>query len=696
MAGPSRRPIWLDTFKTGADVEKKLKVWEMVADNLRSGDMPPQGRKKPTEAELNLINSWLDTAVFKINCELREPGRVTIRRLNRAEYNNTIRDLVGVNFRPADDFPSDDVGYGFDNIGDVLSMPPILMEKYLAAAERILDEAIVPEVIVKSSRQMFRPQNLVVRPFGAKGRDDKKITFTTTGNAQMGKFHFAAEGDYIIRIRASGEPAGNDPPRMSLSINDKELKTFDVKPKETKIYEFKVKQTEGERKVSVAFLNPFKEEKAKEAPKTEKAKDDNAKDGDAKNDKAKDEKPVPPPEPAERKLIIEFIEVEGPISALPKPLPEPTRRILIAKPTGSSDKEAAAAKIIENFARKAYRRPVQSDEVQRLLKLFKMGSEAGESFDKAIKYPLQAVLVSPHFLFRIESDGNIKETGGVQLINEFELATRLSYFLWSSMPDAELFELADKGKLRNPGILESQITRMLKDAKAKALTENFANQWLTLRNLKEIKPDTNRFPSFNDQLRDDMLQETALFFQNVMTEDRSILEFLDADYTFLNARLAKLYGIGGVNGPDFRKVKLTEEQHQQRGGLLMQASVLTVTSNPTRTSPVKRGKFILDNILGTPPPPPPPDVPELKEDGGELKGTLRQRMEQHRSNPSCIRAISGSIRLDSVLRISTPSAPGAPRTAKSQLIPPATCPAANRSAARPSCERSFLNGRKHL
>ena len=336
--------VALDAFKTHADVEKQLKTWEKVADNLRSGDMPPPGRKQPTPAELELLNAWLDSAVFKINCDLREPGRVTIRRLNRAEYNNTIRDLVGVNFRPADDFPSDDVGYGFDNIGDVLSMPPILMEKYLAAAERILDEAIVPEVVVKSSKQMFRPQNLVVRPFTAKGKDDKKITFTTAGSAQMAKFHFPAEGDYIIRIRASGEAAGQDMPRMALSINDKDLKTFDVNPKETKSYEFRVKQTEGERKVSVSFLNPFKEEKPKDPPKDAKAKDEKVKD-----EKPKDEKPAAA-EVIERKLIVEFIEVEGPLNAVPKPLPETTRRILIAKPTGKQDQEAAAARVIENFA----------------------------------------------------------------------------------------------------------------------------------------------------------------------------------------------------------------------------------------------------------------------------------------------------------------------------------------------------------
>jgi hypothetical protein len=307
---------------------------------------------------------------------------------------------------------------------------------------------------------------------------------------------------------------------------------------------------------------------------------------------------------------------------------------MIARPTGPDDKEACAARVIEQFARHAFRRPVTRDEVQRLVKLFKLADADGESFDASVKLSLEAVLTSPHFLFRVEKDRDPGNPDAITTLNEFELASRLSYFLWSSMPDDELLGLAEKGELRKPGVLEAQIKRMLKDPKSRALVENFADQWLQLRNLKDFSPDPKRFPTFNEPLRQAMQKETELFFDCIVKEDRSILDFLDADYTFLNERLATHYGIGGVKGDEFRKVSLTEEQHRQRGGLLMQASILTVTSNPTRTSPVKRGKFILDNILGTPPPPPPPDVPQLKEEG-ELKGTLRQRMEQHRSNAAC-------------------------------------------------------------
>jgi mono/diheme cytochrome c family protein len=605
--GPQKKRagLRLDLFKTPEDIAKGQQVWEKVADNLRAGDMPPAGRKRPTQAEMDTINAWLDAVVFKIDCSQKDPGRVTIRRLNRAEYNNTIRDLTAVDFHPANDFPSDDVGYGFDNIGDVLSMSPLLMEKYLAAAEKILDRAIVQEQVVHSSKQLFRPQNLVIRPFNARDKAERRIIFTTAGEAYLQKFHFSHEGDYIVRVRAHGELAGSDHPHLSIRVADKEVKGFDVGNTESKTFEARTHVKEGEGKVAAAFTNPFKDTKDKDPKKHH-----------------------------ERKLIVETIEVEGPFNVPPKPLPESHRRIMIAKPTGPGDREAAASKVIENFARRAYRRPVTRDEVERLLKLFRMAEANKEPFEKGVKLALEAVLVSPHFLFRIEADREPNNPDTITLISEYELATRLSYFLWSSMPDEELFKLARDGQLRKPGVIEAQIKRLLKDPKSKALFDNFANQWLTLRNLKEFKPDPKRFPTFNDQLRDDLIEETRQFFNHVVRDDRSVLELLDAKYTFVNERLAKHYGLPSVRGDEFRQVTLTDEQHKQRGGILMMGSVLAVTSNPTRTSPVKRGKFILENILNTPPPPPPPDVPELKE-GAELKGTLRQRMEQHRANPTC-------------------------------------------------------------
>jgi mono/diheme cytochrome c family protein len=446
--------VALTAFTDDASVLKKRSVWESVADNLRSGDMPPPGKPRPGADELDKINAWLDAVVFQIDCTgRRDPGLVTIRRLNRAEYNNTIRDLLGIHFQPANDFPQDDVGYGFDNIGDVLSLPPLLMEKYLAAAEKIVEKALA--------------------------------------------------------------------------------------------------------------------------------------------------------DPEARKRI--FIE--------------------------TTQNEESARRILERFAGRAYRRPLRGDEVNRLVRFVEMAEKDGESFETGIGLALQAVLVSPHFLFRVEMDRRPDDPATIRTINDYELASRLSYFLWNSMPDDELFELARKRSLHEPETLEKQARRMLKDRRSRALVDNFAGQWLQLRNLKEFKPDPDLFPSFDEKLRSAMLKETELFFENVVREDRSILDFIDSDYTFVNERLAKHYGLSGVKGEAFRRVSLTGTP---RGGILTQAAVLSVTSNPTRTSPVKRGKWILENILGTPPPPPPPGVEELKDDKeAVLSGSLRQRMEQHRANPNC-------------------------------------------------------------
>jgi mono/diheme cytochrome c family protein len=446
----------LDAFKDEASFSKDPELLDKIQEKLRASEMPPKNKPQPVEAERKTITRWIDAKLAKLNQSggQRDPGRVTIRRLNRVEYNNTIRDLVGIDFHAADDFPSDDVGYGFDNIGDVLSMAPILMEKYLDAAERI---------------------------------------------------------------------------------------------------------------VAKAFETP---------------------------------------------QVLE--------------------RIMFCRPTEQT-KIDCARKLIERFVFRAYRRPVKTDEVDRLVGLVRQAEAQGDSFDKGIQLALQAILVSPHFLFRIELDSQPRNEQAIHAVNDFELASRLSYFLWSSMPDDELFEQARQNKLHEELILEAQVRRMLKDVRAHALVENFAGQWLELRSLKNASPDPELFPSFDESLRSAMLKESELFFEAVVKEDRSILDFLDADFTFLNERLAHHYGINGVHGDQFQRVHLTTDQ---RGGILTQASILTVTSNPTRTSPVKRGKWILDNLLGTPPPPPPPDVPELKE-GKELTGTLRQRMEQHRANPSC-------------------------------------------------------------
>ena len=595
--------VTLEGVETTAHAKKDRKTWEMVERVLMDGSMPPKKRKQqPSKEERSAVAAYLGGTLLKVSCVgPKDPGRVTMRRLNRAEYNNTVRDLCGVeNFRPADDFPSDDVGYGFDNIGDVLSVQPILVEKYMAAADKVLESALRPPTPIVSSKQTFRPQNLLVFPRGAKSRDGKdKIAFTTEGSAFVEKLNFPLDGEYTLRVKAWGLKVGDEAAKMTVRVDGKDIKTFEVTAAEGKAETLEVKATvtAGEKRMAAAFVNPFEDKEGKKF----------------------------------RTLGVETLEVEGPLGKIVVPQPKSRQLILgdvAGNPPAAKDKKATAEKVLSAFARRAYRRPVKADETQRLLKLFDLAESKGESFDEAIKLPLKAVLCSPHFLFRVEDDPKPPATS--RTLNDHELAARLSYFLWSSMPDAELLALADKGELRKPDVLKAQVLRMLKDSKAQSLTQDFAGQWLMLRSVWGVSPDPKLFPGFDDKLKASMVRETEEYFSNIVKNDRSVMEFLDSDYTFLDERLAKHYGIKGVFGDRFREVKLTDGK---RGGVLTHASVLTVTSNPTRTSPVKRGKWVLENLLASPPPPPPPNVPELEKTA--LKGTLRQQMEQHRANPSC-------------------------------------------------------------
>ena len=332
----------------------------------------------------------------------------------------------------------------------------------------------------------------------------------------------------------------------------------------------------------------------------------------------------------DRNLIVSSLEITRP-QGQSDPLPASNRRTLIATPQSPAENDACARKVLGSFARRAYRRPVTASETDRLTRYVRMAVKGGQSWERGIQLGIQAVLISPNFLFRVETDPTTKTTQ--HPVSSYEMASRLSYFLWSSMPDEELFRLAAKDALQQPDVLAAQVKRMLRDPKAHALADNFAGQWLQLRKLNNISPDPQRFPDFNDGLRQAMKTETEMFFEAIVREDRSVLDFLNARFTYLNEPLAKHYGIAGVTGRNFRRVVLTGDQ---RGGILSQASVLTVTSNPTRTSPVKRGKWVLENIFNTPPPPPPPNVPQLADEKkGPLQGTLRQRMEEHRKNPVC-------------------------------------------------------------
>jgi len=598
--------LTLDAYLNLDHARKDRKNWSAVRQVVATGEMPPRGKPQPTAAEKEFLLDWIENALTRVDCGAtapRDPGRVTIRRLNRAEYNNTIRDLCGVDFKPAEDFPADDVGYGFDNIGDVLSFQPILLEKYMAAADKVLKAALPVREPVKSFNASYRASNPSLRALPRTAKKDTRpvqIVFNSEGSAFIEKHEFPVEGDYVIRFRGWGSNVGNEFPRVVVRLDGKEIKTFTVEAPANKpqVYEVRTRVTGGGHRVSVAFVNEFEDKTSNRY----------------------------------REFGLDYLDIEGPFDPVLPPEPHSVRLLLVARPGPNApptEVRAAAERVLTTFATRAYRRPVKPEETARLLKLFDLASSKGERFEEALRLPMKAVLVSPHFLYRVEEDPQNPEQ--VRTIGEFELATRLSYFLWSSMPDAELFRLAERGELRKPGVLEAQVRRMLRDPKAVALAENFAAQWLQLGLLKPLAPDKGYFPNWDEGLKAAMAGEAIAYFEYVVRNDRSILEFIDSDYTFVNGRLARHYGIDGVTGPEFVKVKWTDGR---RGGVVTMASTLTLTSNPTRTSPVKRGKWILENILGTPPPPPAPDVPELPPTG-QLKGTLRQQMEQHRANPSC-------------------------------------------------------------
>jgi mono/diheme cytochrome c family protein len=601
--------VALDIYKNEAHAKKDRKMWEMVKTVVEAGEMPPKKKPQPAKADRDAFLKLVDAKFLKIDCTApKDPGRVTLRRLNRNEYNATIRDLCGVQMTPADDFPADDVGYGFDNIGDVLSLQPVLLEKYMAAADQVLESALPRLDRVVSTKQNFRPQTLQATPRSSRirekdprnGRDITRIEMKEEGSTFIDKFNFPADGDYVVRVRGWGKKVGDEFPKMSIRIDGREVKSFTVDSDrdKRKEYDFTLKQTAGERRVAVALVNPFTDSKSNEA----------------------------------RTLGIEVIEIEGPVGGAERPMPESVKKILVERPKdekNAGSRRAAAVKVVGEFARRAFRRPVSTAEVERLLKLFDLADGKGEPFHVAVQLPLKAILVSPHFLFRIEDDP--KPPAMTRPLNDFELATRLSYFLWSSMPDDELYQIAAEGELRKPGVMKVQVVRMLKDWKAQALTSNFASQWLQIRDVWGVMPDSNRFPTWDEELRKAMVREMEMYFQYIVKEDRPITEFLDSNYTFVNQRLAKHYNLPGVSGKDHQKVTLPDGK---RGGVLTMGGFLTLTSNPTRTSPVKRGKWVYENILGLQAPPPAPDVPELPP-VGEIKGTVRQIFEQHRANPSC-------------------------------------------------------------
>lgn len=602
----SEAGIVLDGFSTDSDdapARKDRKTWERVVRMLEAGAMPPGDHPvRPKPEDTTAVVAWMDERVFRVDCALpNDPGRVTVRRLNRNEYNNTVRDLLGVTIRPADDFPSDDVGYGFDNIGDVLSLPPLLMEKYLDAAEKVA-RAVIVVADPKGSVQRVEGDSLDKSgQFGV--NEENAVGIFSSGNVSK-EFKFPIAGEYTLRVEAMADQAGPDLAKVELRLDGRPVKSFDVAGQhKLGTYETTIKVDAGNRTVAGAFTNDYY------APK-------------AKNPKDRD-----------RNLYVKSLEVQGPIGISAADFPETHRRLVTARPDERRSLHDAARQVLRPLVKRAFRRPVADDEVEPFVKLVEFAVKQGDPYERGLQVALQGVLVSPHFLFRIERDPDPDNPKAKRTVTGAELASRLSYFLWSSMPDEELARAGENGELLKPDGLRRQTTRMLADPKSRAFVENFGGQWLNLRNLDELTPDPKLFPDFNPALKADMRKETELFFQHIVRNDRSLLDFIDGKYTFLNDRLAKHYGLPSPGSDEFKEVKLEDAR---RAGVLTQASILTLTSDPTKTSPVKRGKWILENILGSAPPPPPPNVPELAEtQKANPNLTLRQQLEIHRKNPAC-------------------------------------------------------------
>jgi hypothetical protein len=589
----------LDKYPDAQAVKAHRPVFEAILKNVEGGIMPPENKPQPSPEERFRLVGWLKGELYACDCTRPDPGRVTLRRLNRTEYNNTIRDLVGLDLRPADDFPEDDTGYGFDNIGDVLSVPPVLVERYLAAAEKVLDAAIVtgpksPAVRVLEPAVM---RGGAVAEFGSRVLASQGEIAATV--------ELAEAGEYRLRVRAFGDQAGPERVKMAVRLDDRELGAVEVRARRRapEDHDFNLALATGAHEIRAAFLNDYY-----------RADDPN-------------------PNNRDRNLHVVQFELTGPFTTNWPPLTSAHRRIFIAQPESPTPaaRRSAAEQIVLRFAARAFRRPPAAAEVGRLMRFYDEGIAAGDNHEQSVKLALQAVLVSPRFLFREEPRPDPNNPRRIQPVDEFALASRLSYFLWSTMPDDELFALAERGQLRRQ--LPAQVRRLLRDPRADALVTNFAGQWLQLRNLEGMAPDEREFPGFSPALRAAMREETEWFVRRIVREDRSVLEFLDADWTYVDESLARHYGLEGVHGTNLTLVSL---RGTPRGGLLTQASVLTLTSNPTRTSPVKRGKWVLENLLNTPPPPAPPSVPLLEEGAGaKLSGSLRQRMEQHRADPLC-------------------------------------------------------------
>ncbi len=592
----SEAGIVLDRFDDQAAAIKDGRTWLRVRDTLEGRIMPPADSPQPSSEEFEAIKGWIENDFLAAQCgQQTSSPPVAIRRLNRQEYNNTIRDLLGVDLRLADAFPPDEIGFGFDNVGSSLNISPIHVEKYLDAAEIALDKAIVlPDA------EDFPPVELI-----------GLTTYPLPANKPVEFEHGLKPGRYLadFSLVRVGIAESVPTPRLVIGLgrDRRALEAVRVQD-ETVLYRYWLNVAEGDDLVFVA-LAPGEAERGKTKEIAANVSGDQRYEGD-------------------RGLHVDSMVVRGPVVLEAEQRPASHRKIVFRTPDfGDQSRLDCAREVITRFADRAFRRPALPDDVERVLEIFRLVNDRGESFERGIQIALATVLASPQFLFLLEPEETIED----RPLTDYELASRLSYFLWSSLPDEELFLEAREGTLR--ANLRKQVVRLIADPRSDEFVKNFAGQWLQLRKLAVVTPDKDLFPGFDDTLRQSMRQETEEYFGHILRENRSVLELLDSDYTFVNEPLARHYGIEGVAGDQFRKVALAD---RRRGGVLTQASVLTLTSNPNRTSPVKRGQWILQQILGTPPPPPPPDIPKLDDSPKSAEtASLRERMEAHRSDPKC-------------------------------------------------------------
>ena len=607
-----------------ADVAAHPEAWEKVVRKLRAGAMPPRPRPRPDQETYDGFRAWLEGELDAAAAAGLNPGRTeTFHRLSRTEYRNAVRDLFALHVDVDDLLPADDTSYGFDNIAGVLGVSPTLMERYLSAARKISRLAVASPV-PSPTAETFR----VASDLG-QDRRMEGLPFGTRGGTVV-DYNFPEDAEYIFEILPDG-PLRIEPHDLEVTIDGERIALLTVgkapDPNDARgLYtpqietlEVRAPVTAGPHAVGVAFLRKTSAEPEGIRKLYLRPFTGEGSGGDSRY-----------------QPYVESVTIAGPYeSSGARPVEgTPSReRIFTCRPArGEAAEETACARdILLAIARRAYRRPVNDDDVERLLTFYDRGRAAG-SFDTGIEMALRRLLVSPEFLFRVERDPEGVVAGEAYRVSDLELASRLSFFLWSSVPDEELLEAAERGELSDAEVFEAQVERMLADPRSEALVGNFAGQWLTLRNAAAVQPDEDEFPDFGEGLRRAFRRETELLFGSILREDRSTLDLLAADYTFVNERLAQHYGIPNVRGSHFRRVALEDEA---RGGLLGHGSILTVTSYANRTSPVNRGKWVLENILGTPPPPPPPDVPDLEtaEEGQAL--SMREAMEQHRANPVC-------------------------------------------------------------